>query len=243
MIRWWHLAVFGVSLVVAGAAFAPARFFFHPDSDGLAFEDARGSVWDATLTKASIGGLDAGDVAFRVSPADILLGRLVADVDLAGSNIIGNVRLQLGLGGERRLTTSDMRIKDFPVQNQFLLTGETRLSNIDLLLGDQACQSAQGILESDMLIRSADMLGARGPALSGEASCSGPAGRLTLAGERDGDAVELVLDLAGNGGAQWSLTYRTATPEVSMRLAAFGLEPLPETGAFGKRGAARWLPF
>ncbi len=243
MIRWWHLAIFGGSLALAAAAFAPARFFLHPTKDGLSFEDARGTVWDATLTKTRIGQLDAGDMGVRISAADIFLGRIVADIDLGGANIVGKARLQVGLGGERRVTASDIRIKDFPVENRFSLSGETRLSNIDLVLGDQACRSAQGVLESDALVRSADLLGANGPSLSGVASCSGPVGRLMLDGERDGDSAELVLDLAGNGAAQWSVIYRTATPEVAARLAFFGLEPQAETGAFGKRGATRWLPF
>jgi hypothetical protein len=64
-----------------------------------------------------------------------------------------------------------------------------------------------------------------------------------LTGERDGDSAELVLDLAGNGAAQWSAIYRTGRPEVAGRLVLLGLEPQGETGAFEKRGAARWLPF
>lgn len=243
MIKWWHLAIFAAVLLVAAAAFAPARFFLHPHRDGLSFEDARGTVWDATLTKARIGQLDAGDIGIRISPVDILLGRIVADIELSGANIAGKARLQMGLGGERRLMASDMRINDFPVENRLSLPGETRLSNIDLVLGDQACRSAQGVLESDTLVRSAEVLGANGPSLSGVASCNGPVGRLMLDGERDGDSAELVLDLAGNGAAQWSVVYRTATPEVAARLALLGLEPQAETGAFGKRGATRWLPF
>lgn len=243
MIRAWHLALFGAALVLAAAAFAPARFFLHPVQDGLVFDEARGSVWDATLTRARIGRLDAGDIRVRMSPVDILLGRLAADVEFAGVHVTGKARVQVGLGGERRLTAPDLRIKDFPVDERFALAGETRLSNIDLVLGDQVCRSAQGVLDSDTLMRSIDLLGANGPTLSGIASCAGPVGRLMLTGEQDGDRAELVLDLAGNGAAQWSAVYRTSRPEVAGRLVLLGLEPQGEMGAFGKRGAARWFPF
>lgn len=243
MIRWWHLAVFGATLALAAAAFAPAHFFLHPAKDGLAFEDARGSVWDAMLTKARIGRLDAGDIGVRISMTDIFLGRLVTDIDFNGANIAGKARLQMGMDGERRLTAPDLRIRDFPVAERFVLVGETRLSNLDLVLGDQVCRSAQGVLESDTLMRSAEVLGANGPNLSGVAACAGPVGRLMLSGGRDGDSTELVLDLAGNGAAQWSAIYRTGRPEVAGRLVLLGLEPQDETGAFGKRGGARWLPF
>lgn len=243
MIRWWHIAVFGAALALSAAALAPARIFLHPVKGGLAFEEARGSVWDATLTKAHIRRLDAGDIGVRVSATDFVLGRLVADLDFNGANIAGKARLQMELSGDRRLMTSDIRIKDFPIEDRFALVGETRLSNVDMVLGDQACRSAQGLLESDTLVRSAEVLGANGPSLSGVAECAGPVGRLMLTGERDGDSAELVLDLAGNGAAQWSAIYRTGRPEVAGRLVLLGLEPQGETGAFEKRGAARWLPF
>lgn len=243
MIRCWHLVLFAVLLVLAAAAFAPARFFLHPTKGGLEFEDARGSVWDATLTKAHVGRLDAGDIRVRLSPTDIVLGRLVANIAFSGVNIAGDARLQFGLGGERRLMASDLRIKDFPIDDHVALVGVTRLGNLDLLLDDQACRSAQGVLESDTLMRSADTIGANGPNLSGVAVCAGPVGRLMLSGERDGDSAELVLDLAGSGAAQWSTIYRTGRPDVAARLVLLGFESQGETGAFGKRGAVRWLPF
>ncbi len=243
MIRWWHIALFVVALVCAAAAFAPARFFLHPVKDGLVFQEARGSVWDATLTKARIGRLDAGDISVKISPTDILFGRLVANIAFDGANIAGNARLQMDMDSARRLTTTDLRIIDFPSADSFALVGETRLANVDLTLDDRACLSAQGVLESDTLMRSAEVLGTNGPSLSGVAVCAGPVGRLMLTGERDGDSAELVLDLAGNGAAQWSAIYRTGRPEVAGRLVLLGFEPQGETGAFGKRGAARWLPF
>jgi hypothetical protein len=243
MIRWWHLVLFCVALVLAAAAFAPARFFLHPTKDGFVFQEARGSIWDATLTEARMGRLDAGNIGVKISPTDILFGRLVANIAFDGDNLAGNARLQMGLDGARRLTTADLRIIDFPIADRFALVGETRLANVDLTLGDRACLSAQGVLESDTLMRSAEVLGTNGPNLSGVAACEGPVGRLMLAGERDGDSAELVLDLAGSGAAQWSAIYRTGKPEVAGRLILLGFEPQGETGAFGKRGAAKWLPF
>lgn len=243
MIRWWHLAIFGIVLLVAAAAFAPARFFLHPVRDGIVFEEARGSVWDATLTRARIGRLEAGDIGVRISLVDLILGRLVADLDIDGANIAGRARLQLGFGGERRLTTPSMLIRDFPIDDRFALVGETRLRNVDLVLDDQVCRLAQGILESDTLMRSAEALSANGPDLAGVAACAGPVGRLMLTGERDGDRAELVLDIGGNGAVQWSATYRTGRPGVAGRLVLLGLEPQVEAGAFGRRGVTRWLPF
>lgn len=243
MIRIWHVIVFGVAVAIAAAAYAPAHFFFRSSPDGLAFDEATGPVWDATLTNARIGRLGAGDVRVRLSPFDVLLGRLSADLDFGGANITGKARLELGVGGERRLIVPNMRIVDFPIEEGLALTGETTISNLDLTLEDQACRTAQGVLESNALVSSADLLGVNGPNLSGVAACSGAFGRLTLSGERDGDGAELVLDLSGNGAAQWSLVYRASRPEVAARLALLGAEPQAETGAFGKRGAARWLPF
>ena len=243
MIRPWHIAVFVGVLGAALLAMAPARMFLHPVKDGLSFADASGTIWDARLTRARIGGLDAGDLGVRVSPLDVFLGRIVAEVGLDGQDISGKARLQLGLGGERRITAPRLRISGLPLEGDMTLPGETSIRNLDLLLDDQACRAAQGVLESDSLERSADLLGGNGPTLSGVASCNGPVGRLMLTGERDGDSAQVILDLAGNGAAQWSMTYRTDKPEVAGRLAMLGLTPQSEIGSFAKRGAARWLPF
>jgi hypothetical protein len=243
MIRPWHILVFGLVLTVAALALAPARMFLHPVKDGLTFTEASGTIWDARLTRASIGGLDAGDLGIRVSPLDLLLGRIVADIGLEGADIAGQARVQLGLGGERRITAPDLRIAGLPLASDIKLPGQTTLRNLDLTLDDQACRAAQGVLESDTLERSADLLGGNGPTLSGVASCNGPVGRLMLTGERDGDSALVILDLSGNGAAQWSMTYRTDKPEVAGRLAMLGLAPQSETGSFAKRGATRWLPF
>lgn len=243
MIKRWHIAIFVVVLTVAALAMAPARMFLHPVKDGLSFAEADGTIWDARLTRASIGGLDAGDLGVRVSPLDVFLGRVVADINLDGEGIAGKARLQLGLGGERRITAQELTIVGLPLEDGITLPGETRIRNLDMLLDGDACRAAQGVLQSNTLERSADLLGGNGPTLSGVAACNGPVGRLMLTGERDGDSAELVLDLSGDGAAQWSVVYRTDKPDVAGRLAAIGLAPQTETGSFAKRGATRWLPF
>lgn len=243
MIKPWHIAIFGLVLAIAALAMAPARMFLHPVKDGLSFAEASGTIWNARLTRASIGGLDAGDLGIRVSPLDVFLGRIVAEIGLDGADIAGKARLQLGLGGERRISSQQLRIAGLALRGDMKLPGETIVRNLDLVLEDQACRAAQGVLESDTLERSADLLGGNGPTLSGVASCNGPVGRLMLTGERDGDSAEVILDLSGNGAAQWSMIYRTDKSDVAGRLAALGLTPQSETGSFAKRGATRWLPF
>ncbi len=243
MIRIWHVAVFGLALAGGAVAFAPAQAFLQPTPDGLSFARASGTIWDATLTRARIGQLDAGDVGIRVSAADLLFGRVVADIDLSGRDITGAARLQLGMDGERRLTSDELLLQGLPVSETLRLPGQTSLRNVDVLLGSDACISAQGILESDTLMRSGEVLGVNGPMMSGAAACHGPVGRLVMNGERDGESAQLVLDLANSGAAQWSVQYRTENPEVALRLAAFGLLLQSDSGSYEKRGAARWLPF
>lgn len=116
--------------------------FLHPVNDGLSFVEACGTIWDARLTRASIGGLDAGDLGVRVSPLEVLLGRVVADIDLDGKDIAGEARLQMGLlGGERRITAQQLRIAGLPLQGDMKLPGQTTIRNLDMVLEDQACRS------------------------------------------------------------------------------------------------------
>lgn len=243
MIRLWHIAVFGVALVGGAIAFAPAQAFIQSNADGLSFAHASGTIWDAKLARARIGQLDAGDVAVKVSATDLFLGRVVANVEIAGPDIAGAARLQMGLDGERRLTANELDIRGLPVNETLRLPGETRLRNVDVVLGSDACISARGVLESDTLTRSGELLGVSGPTMSGVAACHGPVGRLVLNGERDGESAQLMIDLSGSGAAQWSVSYSTAHPDVAARLSALGLQPKSNYGSFEKRGAARWLPF
>ncbi len=243
MIRIWHIAVFGAALAGGAMAFAPAQAFIQSNEGGLAFSHASGTIWDARLTRTHIGQFDAGDVGVKVSAADLLLGRVVANVELAGPDISGAARLQMGLDGERRLSASELDIRGLPVNDTLRLPGETRLRNIDIVLGSDACLSAQGVLESDTLTRSGELLGVSGPMMSGAAACHGRVGRLVLNGERDGESAQLFVDLSGSGAAQWSVSYATENPDVGARLAALGLQPKSTYGSFEKRGAARWLPF
>lgn len=243
MIRIWHVAAFGVALTVGAVALAPAQAFFQSSDEGLSFSRASGTIWDAKLTRARIGQFDAGNVGVKVSAGDLLLGRVVANIEIAGGDITGAARLQFGLDGQRRLTSDALQIQGLPVNEALRLTGETRLRNIDVVLGSDACISAQGVIESDTLIRSGEVLGVSGPVMSGAAACHGPVGRLAMSGERDGESAQLVLDLANSGAAQWSVQYRTEDPDVAIRLAALGLQAQGSDGSFEKRGAARWLPF
>jgi hypothetical protein len=242
MIRIWHVATFALCLAAAVIALAPARLVLHSSSEGLSFENAEGAIWDAKLVKARIGHLDAGNVRIGVSFPDLFLGRVAADVKLDGQDIIGRLRVIAGLGGERRVTAPELDINGVQVGGLGRIQGQTRLRNLDIVLADQACRSAQGILESDILVSASELLQGNGPALSGVAECNGSTARLTLAGERDGDSVEALLDLAASGAGQWAVTYRTSKPEMAARLFAAGLTPQSETGAFGSRGAVKWLP-
>lgn len=243
MIRIWHMTVFVAALVAAAATFAPAQAFLHSSDDGLSFARANGTIWNATLTRARIGQFEAGDVGIRVSAGDLLFGRVVADVDMSGRDIAGAARLQIGMDGERRLSATELLLQGVPVNETLRLPGETRLRNLDMVLGADACISAQGVLESDTLMRSGEVLGVNGPMMSGAATCHGPVGRLVLSGERDGETAQLVVDLSASGAAQWSVNYSTDSADVGARLAALGLQPRSEYGSFEKRGAARWLPF
>lgn len=243
MIRIWHVAVFIVMLAGAAVAFAPAQAFLQSSDEGLSFAHANGTIWNATLTHARIGQYEAGDIGIKVSAGDLLFGRVVADVDMSGRDIAGSARLQLGMDGERRLAADELRLQGLPINETLRLPGETRLRNFDMVLGADACISAQGVLESDTLVRSGEVLGANGPLMSGAAACHGPVGRLVLSGERDGETAQLIVDLASSGAAQWTISYSTENSDVGARLAALGLQPGSNYGSFEKRGAARWLPF
>jgi hypothetical protein len=244
MLRAWHVVVFLVAVVVFAVALAPAKPFLRQTDGQLTYSRIEGPIWKAKLHDAQLGGLDAGDVDLSVSLSGLLLGRLVADADLRGKDLNGHVQFARSLGGGVEIRAPSLSVSGAPVPGLGRMSGQTRISDLAIAFVGGVCKAASGSLQSDALVRAfASPGGEPGPELSGAASCVGAAARLPLAGERDGDALETWLELAGDGTGLWRMTVRTRNMQRAAALAAAGLQPGSDAGSFASEGRFRWLTF
>lgn len=242
-IRIWHIALFAIALVVSAVALAPAQLLFRGSEGVLTFQRAEGTIWRATLRQVDLSGLDGGDATVTVSLLDLLQGAIVSDVAFAGPDLSGQVRLHAGFNGDRRLEAPALTISGMRAQGFGRVPGTTRITGLDMTFRQQACAAAQGQIDSDVLVKVAEQTGGEAPLLTGNAACVGQFGRLTLQGEAAGDSASALLDLAGSGTGNWSVTYRTSKPQLAATLIAASFAPDEQAGAFNSKGEMTWLPY
>lgn len=242
-VRIWHIVVFVVVLIISAVALAPANVVYRGVEGVLTFERAEGTIWRSTLSNVDVAGLDGGNATIQLSLLDLLRGSVVSDLEFAGADLAGAVRLTSGFNGDRRIEAPVLTLSSIRVQGFGEFRGTTRVAGLDITFREGACREARGQIESDVLVKVAEVTGGEGPALAGNAACVGPVGRLTLQGDAAGDGATALLDLASNGIGAWSVTYRTSTPQLAATLIAAGFVPDQQGGAFKSKGEVTWLPY
>lgn len=242
-IRIWHIVLFVIALIISAIALAPAQLLFRGSEGVLIFQRAEGTIWHATLRSVDLGGLDGGDTSVRVSALGLLQGSVVIDVEFAGRDLSGAVRVSSGFNGNRRVQTPSLSVSGIRAQGFGRTPGVTRLTNIDLSFTQQACAAATGEVASDVLVKIAEQTGGQAPPLTGSITCAGQFARLVLQGDAGGDSASALLDLAGSGTGTWSVTYRTSQPQLAATLIAAGFMPEGQGGAFNSKGEVTWLPY
>jgi len=242
-IRIWHIAIFALALVGSAIALAPAQLLFRGSEGVLTFQRAEGTIWRSTLRHVDLGGLDGGDAAVAVSFLGLLQGSLVSEIDFAGADLSGQVRLHAGINGDRRIEAPALTISGMRAQGFGRVPGTTRLSGIDISFKQKSCVKARGEVESDVLVRVAEQAGGEAPGLAGAAACAGQYGRLMLQGDGAGDSATAWLDLGGDGTGNWSVTYKTSKPQLVASLITAGFLPDEQGGAFNSKGVMTWLPY
>lgn len=242
-IRIWHIVIFAIALAASAIALAPAQLLFRGSEGVLTFHRAEGTIWHATLRQVDLSGLDGGDATVTVSLFDLMQGSVVSDIAFNGPDLSGQVRLHMSLNGDRRLESPALVISGMRARGVGRVPGSTRVTGLDVTFRQQACAAAQGQIDSDVLVKVAEQTGGVAPLLTGNATCVGQVGRLTLQGDAGGDSASALLDLGGNGTGSWSVTYRTSKPQLAASLIAAGFTPDEQAAAFNSKGDMTWLPY
>lgn len=238
--RLWHILVFAIALGLFSLAYAPAAFFV-PPREGFSYTRISGAVWNARIEGARIGRYQADAISWRISPFDLLQGRVIAPLRFSGE-IEGDAVLLANLR-DRRVRIPNLRVRDFHLDG-LVLSGETEIWALDLFFEGGRCARAEGRLTSDVLTRAGQALGFDGPALVGGASCDGDDALVEMAGAAaTGERVRLSLRLRGDGTGQWRVNVQGAGAQAQAGLlgAGFGIEP--QSNELTKGEGLRWLPF
>lgn len=239
-IRIWHVVVFVVLLIGFALASAPAAFVASFAPPEFTYARAQGSVWNGRLEGVRTRGLQITTLSWRISPFDLLQGRVIAPLQLTG-DVEGDMRLLANME-DRRLMADQLRINGLPLDN-VMLAGTTEIEALDIFFVGGACRQATGTIRSDVLQQSSQALRINGPPLAGEARCDGEDALITLVGQNAGaDQVNIVMRLRGDGGGEWRFAILSASPEVQAALAVAGFQPDAGTGQLVRNEELRWFP-
>ncbi|MGE3248969.1 MAG: type II secretion system protein N [Hyphomonadaceae bacterium] len=241
-IRVWHVVFFLAALMVFAALRTPISFLAPSREGGFSYSRAAGTVWAARFEGARIGGLDAGEVDWRLSLRQIFTGRLDARARLSGGAVTGEVTLLANFENDRRIVAPSLEIAGAAF-DRLALAGETRIEGLDLYFEDGRCMTAAGRLTSDVLTRNGETLFWRGPPLQGRARCDGADALLPLDGADETGVLNAAIRLSANGAGLWRVEARTAREEVAAMLTGAGFSPLAGGQGATRQGRFRWLLF
>jgi general secretion pathway protein N len=220
-LRTGPAALFGAIFVVALIALMPMRLalgWAGLGDLGLSARRVRGSVWLGELSEAEAAGLDLGDVAARVSPVPLLIGR--ARIALKGEGdapLQGALRLSrhsLGVDDLTAGVTGGAAFAPLPVT-------ELDFDDVTAQFSDGACDHADGRVRVTL---AGAIGGVQLPqAMAGTARCDGNALLLPLASAAGTESLD--IRLTGGGSYRADLAMRTGDPQLAAKLQLAGFRP------------------
>jgi hypothetical protein len=242
-VRFWHIVVFALALVVFAIASIPAALVLPQRPGSLTYARADGTIWRGSLEDVQLGGYQARRASWSISPLDVIQGKAIAPIDLEEGSMEGRVILLGNWHGDRRIAIPQLRLDGAAVTGALRLPGETRFHGVDVLFEDGSCTRAQGRIESDVLLRAGQVLNWSGPSVSGTARCEGEYARIHMMGANElGERVNVRIMLRADGSASWRVSVQTERPDTVDALAGAGFSRSAADGSLGHGEDTRWLP-
>ena len=197
--------VFAGTLVTAAAANVPLSFVMKASglaSQGVSWQQARGTVWHGQVTGLTVQGEAAGAVESDFSLMRLVTGKPGHLLHWTGpfghgSALAGLSKHGLHIhGGQAAITFDAARISAaFPARDVSL-----RLSGVAMDLGREGCLSASGDVETDALAHISAAYGATWPELTGFMSCEQGELVMSMQGQAaDGTQIAAKAFLHGGG--------------------------------------------
>lgn len=216
-------ALFGAMLVIALIALMPLRAAVAIAGlgyYGLSARSVDGPVWFGRLNQARLGDIDLGDVRARLSPIQLVVGRLRLDVaGPAGGGLRG------AIGVTRHSVGLDDMTAAVPIGAVFAPLPITRLDldDVSVRFEDGACTRAEGRVKA--LIGGAIGGIALPQGMSGTVRCEGRDLLLPLASQAGSEHID--LRIKGDGRYQADFAIQSSDPAVIAPLTAAGFQSTP----------------
>lgn len=234
-LRTGPAALFGAMFAVALVVFLPMRLalgWAGAGEQGLVARAVTGSVWGATLSEAKFGDLGLGDVAARLSPWPLLVGRETLALEGPGGQgappLSGRAFVSRHASGVDAFTgrlATGTAFQPLPVT-------ALDLDGVTARFEDDACTAAEGRVRATL---AGDVAGVTlPPTIEGIARCDAGALLLPLASAAGTEAVN--LRIFGDGRYRADLAIRPGDPAVVARLVASGFAPGPAGYALSVEG-------
>ena len=158
----------------------------------------------------------------RFNPLYLALGRLHFGIAFDGPDGAGSGVVESGLSSYLALKDATMDVAIENVPRDLNLSGRLTLNSLSLVLDGQQCRSAEGEVSTDILARNSTTLGWDGPVLAGSIACRDGALYIPIAGNRDGEAVDIEASLFGDHRYEAKVAVTTSNPRLLQALPAFG---------------------
>lgn len=242
-LRLWHIVFFLVALVVFAVVQAPAALFTRFAPEGVSIAKAEGTIWRAQFTGLRFNGLPVERASWHLAAGQLVQGRVIGRAQFSGGGLVGDIGVLGNFTGDRRLIAKDLVLTMLPLAEGVVLQGQTSVRDLDVTMVDGRCHTAQGIVDSAVLVDNAALLGWAGAPLSGSFACVGDNAEVAMTGVVGEDRVRLLLSLRPDGTGQWRAELTTARVETQAQLTALGFTAAGPANALMRTGEMRWVPF
>jgi len=197
--------VFAGTLAAGAVANVPLAFVMKKaglTSNGVSWQQARGTVWNGQVTGLSVNGEQVGAIEGSFSLSRMLQGQPGHMLHWNGPSGHGTALASLGAdgmhieNGQAAVTFDASRISSlFPAREVSL-----RLSHVRADVGQGGCTAASGDVQTDALAHVSAAYGATWPELSGFLSCEQGELVISLEGQAaDGTGIAAKAYLQGGG--------------------------------------------
>ena len=204
-----------------------ALSMFGLTDQGLSARAASGTVWSGKLVEARIGQIAVGDVAVRLKPLPLLVGRATIDMESPfGRGALTSLKSGFAIDDATVKLATARVFTPIPLD-------ALDLTNVSVKFSGDRCEKAQGRVRAAF---TGDVGGlSLGQGLSGVVRCEGGALLLPLVSQ---SAMErLNLYLRHDGGYRAEFFVRSTDPAMSGKLGSAGFAPAP--GGFVLRLAGK----
>lgn len=233
MTRFLLILLFIGALLIGVASRVPLSFVMRNSgatSQGLSWQQARGTIWDGQVTGIGLNGQALGAIDLKLSPLKLFSGRSSSKFDWISER--GRARGNITVGKNQiKLNETDVNLYVSTMSGLHpeiqKLGGALSLKNIQAsakLSGE--CQTASGSAQTDILQRLGTQYGRNWPILTGDISCANGALILPLTGEGSaGERFNITINASPTGTIDQLIEVEGLDGQASVALQGMGFKP------------------